>query len=157
MKLEDAPPPGWYPDPRLSGQLRWWEGADWADDRRAIPTASELAAAVQPQESAPPAPVPGSGPDPRLRREDTDQIVDRVRAAAREEVDRAADLFSQRVRSATNRARGVVAHYVDTVLRWLRIAIVAAAIAVIVWFVLQIIFQATLLDWLGDRIDNIGD
>ncbi|NNE11366.1 MAG: DUF2510 domain-containing protein, partial [Ilumatobacter sp.] len=42
MRLEDAPPAGWYPDPEGGSRLRWWEGTDWSDRWRAPPTASEV-------------------------------------------------------------------------------------------------------------------
>jgi hypothetical protein len=42
MKLADAPPPGWYPDPEGTSRLRWWEGTDWTDLYRARPTTTEL-------------------------------------------------------------------------------------------------------------------
>jgi hypothetical protein len=34
---------GWYPDPEIPGQLRWWDGNQWTDHRSAMPVA-----AVQP-------------------------------------------------------------------------------------------------------------
>jgi len=38
-----------------------------------------------------------------------------------------------------------------------RIGIVVATILLVGWFVFQVIAEATFLDWLGDRIDNITD
>ena len=44
---EDAPAAGWYRDPRVPFQLRWWDGDDWTTnvympDRNARPSAEEL-------------------------------------------------------------------------------------------------------------------
>ena len=27
-------PEGWHPDPEHAGQLRWWDGGQWAEHRR---------------------------------------------------------------------------------------------------------------------------
>jgi len=43
----DGTPAGWYRDPRVPFQLRWWNGDDWSTnvympDRHAKPTPEEL-------------------------------------------------------------------------------------------------------------------
>ncbi len=34
-----SPPPGWYPDPHVPGQQRWWDGHTWAQPTSAVPAA----------------------------------------------------------------------------------------------------------------------
>jgi hypothetical protein len=80
-----------------------------------------------------------------------------VRDATREELNRASDLLSQRMRRTIDQGRSIVTDYWDVLLRWLRIAAVIAAILVIVWFVIEFVAQATLLEWLGERIDKLTD
>ena len=53
------------------------------------------------------------------------------------------------------RSRSVVVEYGRMVFRWIKVAVVAAAILVVAWFVLQFIVQAAFVEWLGDRIDNL--
>ena len=156
MKLEDAPPPGWYPDPERGQRLRWWEGTDWSDARRPAQTTAEVESAERAEEQgAPTAPGFATPEVARLRRDDTDQIISQVRDAARGEVDRASELLSQRLGASIEQGRSIVAGYMDPVLRLMKVAIVTAAILVIAWFVIQFISQAALLSWVGDRIDNL--
>lgn len=158
MLIQDAPPPGWYPDPEGGSRLRWWEGTDWSDRFRAPPTsgivrrmeqlAAEAAAASvsnQHQYSQlPPAP-------------DTSQIVNQVRDAAREEAARAADLFSARARRATEGLTPLISEYTNRFIRFFRRAMVVAFVLIVAWFVFQAFAQITFFEWLGDRIDNLSD
>ncbi len=159
MRLADAPPPGWYPDPESRGRLRWWEGSDWTEARRPPPVGFEVGRPTRvPAPPQVPA-VPGEEVDEVVRRRgrgpDAEEIVAHVRRAAREEVDRAADIFSRRARDAIGRTHSVARELLDTVFRWIRFVVVAAAVVVIVWFVLQFLAQAAFLEWLGDRFDGL--
>lgn len=156
MKLEDAPPAGWYPDPLGGGRLRWWAGTDWTDEYRAPSTATERNTALRAAlEAAPSDPVVPAARELRRSARDTDRIVSQVRDATREEVTRAANLFTRRAQTLITQSRSMVAEHAAVFLRWLKIAIVLGAILVIAWFIFQFIAQVTLFEWLGDRLDNV--
>jgi hypothetical protein len=166
VRRADAPPPGWYPDPETRGQrLRWWDGTDWSHHDRDLPLAEGSF-------SAHPLP-PGSDPaawmaqgqqfvDQRfagrpMGRSDVDQVIAEVRTVARAEIDRAADVFSQRARAATREIQPLVTQYTSTLLRWVRTIVIVAVILLVAWFLFQVIAQASFFEWLGDRIDNLTE
>ena len=82
-------------------------------------------------------------------------MVSQVREVAREEAEAATQLLNRKVTAAIDQLQRIVADYVGPFVRWFKIAVVTAAVLVITWFVIQFIAQVTLLDWLGDRIDNL--
>jgi hypothetical protein len=132
---------------------------DWTDEYRSPSTATERDTALRAASpAAPPDPVlPGVG-DMRRTARDTDRIVSQVRDATREEVTRAANLFTRQAQNLIAQGRSVVTDYAAPFLRWLKTAILLGAILVIAWFIFQFIAQVTLFEWLGDRIDNVtGD
>ncbi len=163
MRFTEAPPAGWYPDPQNRSRLRWWDGLDWTDIRRAPPSDAELASFEAMQEQlqrmAPNAAqqLPGQMP----QRADTQEVISQVRTAARDEIDRAADIFSQRARHATRQATSqiepLISKYTAPAVRWIRIAVVLAVILLIAYFLFQVFAQASLFEWIGDRIDNLTD
>ena len=159
MRLEDAPPAGWYPDPERGGRLRWWEGADWTDEWRAPPTVGEIEAVQRSdQERVEATPTRSTRPRPeqiRDRAGEAEHIVTQVREAAREEVARAATELTRRAQTMFDRYGDVATRVLRRVWRWARAAIVVAAVLVVAWYVLQFIAQAAFLQWIGDRIDNL--
>ena len=162
MRRVDAPRAGWYPDPESRTSLRYWDGLDWTDARRSPPSAAELLSYEQRAEFeaahqyVPPAP---SAADFAYRggRSDNQQIVEDVRRAARLEVDRAADIFSQRARQMQRDIVPLVSDYTNRLVRWIRFAAIAAVVLLVAYFVFQVVAQASLFEWIGDRIDNITD
>lgn len=70
------------------------------------------------------------------------------------EVDRAADVFSQRAQAGTRQFQPLVSEHTNRLLRWLRIVLVVVVALVIGWFVFESIAQITILAWLGERIET---
>lgn len=162
MRRVDAPRAGWYPDPESRTNLRYWDGLDWTDARRAPPSAAELLSHEQRAEFEAAhqyvPPTPGSSELAyRGARADNQQIVEEVRRAARTEVDRAADLFSQRARQMQRDIVPLVSDYTNRLVRWIRFAAVVAVVLLVAYFVFQVVAQANLFEWIGDRIDNFTD
>lgn len=164
MRLEDAPPAGWYPDPEGGSRLRWWEGTDWSDRFRAPPTRSEvdrreLVSATHREERD------GIAFDEyetnvkmgSLNRQDSEAIINQVRMAARAEAERAAGMFRQEARSAADNLTPLITQYTSKLVRWIRIASVIAVVLLIGWVAFQIFAQVSLFEWIGDRIDNVSD
>jgi hypothetical protein len=160
MRRVDAPRAGWYPDPENRTRLRYWDGLDWTDARRSPPSAAELLSyeqeiAALARTSVPPAASAMSSMSSVAGRADSKQIVDDVRRAARGEVDRAADLFAQRARQMQRDFVPLVSDYTNRLIRWIRFAAIVAVVLLIAYFVFQVVAQASLFEWIGDRIDNL--
>lgn len=161
MRKVDAPPAGWYPDPQNRTRLRWWDGLDWTDIRRAVPSQAELIAAqridaLSPTAEAPEQPQYQPYP-PGFSRQDTQQMITEVREAARAEIDRAADLFNERTQSAIRGVTPLIQDYASTATKLIRRAVVVAIVLLVAYFVFQVVVQASFFEWLGDRIDNFTD
>ena len=162
MRKIDAPAPGWYPDPQSRTRLRWWDGLDWTDIRRAPPSTAELDAEAQTLSSFRPsndmvsAGRQASG-ELGYRRQDAQEIIAEVREVARAEVDRAAQEFSQRATNAARSFTPLVTEYTNRILRLVKLAIGAAFVLFALWMAFQIIAQQSMFEWIGDRIDNLTD
>lgn len=162
MRRADAPPPGWYPDPTGRTRLRWWDGLDWTDHRRPPPPTGlqEIAEGVRERSEG----HPDRASDPPLKtrvrqsapsRDDTAELMAEVRQAARDEVDRATERLANQARDATRRLEPLINQYGDRLLRWLRILGIVVVALIVLWLALQAFTQASLMDWLGERIDNL--
>lgn len=159
MRIIDAPREGWYPDPDGRERLRWWDGLDWTDIRRAPPSSAELtrAEALVPLE-----PVAGEQRTYTARplgasRQDTQEIIAEVRTVARQELDRAAEQFTQRANTAVSRFTPLITEYTSQLLRWVKIALGVAIGLFIAWLLFQAIASQSFFQWLGDRIDNLTE
>jgi ribonuclease HI len=165
MRRTDAPPAGWYPDPENLTELRWWDGLDWTEARRATPSDAELRAYGQALET-----------DRRLRatatqaaadaqqpiqgwssRHDTTAVVEEARRAARSEVDRTADRWAYQARQMRADIEPLISKYTSRLVRWIKIAVIVAIVLLVAYFVFQVVAQANLFEWIGERIDNITD
>jgi Protein of unknown function (DUF2510) len=166
VRREDAPRPGWYPDPESRTALRWWDGLDWTDARRAPPSDAELRSFegqaefeashryIPPAHDALPA---ASAAASRVGRPESQQVIDDVRRAARGEVDRAAEIFARQARAMQTNVGPLISEYTNRVVKWIRIAVIVAIALLVAYFVFQVIAQASLFEWIGDRIDNFTD
>jgi len=161
MRKADAPAAGWFPDPENRSRLRWWDGLDWTDIKRSVPSQAELSAAeriaalerqaeLPEQQNFQPYP-------PGYSRQDSQQLITEVRQAAREEIDRAAEVFNQRAQQAIRGVTPLIDQYAGTATKWIRRAAIVAIVLLVAYFVFQVTVQASFFDWLGDRIDNFND
>ncbi len=163
MRYVDAPRAGWYPDPESRTSLRWWDGYDWTDIRRAPPSNAELLAAEQLQEFFDNNELVASGRQAGSRaaggmsRQDSTQLVEEVRMAARQEIDRAAQEFSDRATTAVRRVSPLISEYTNKLSKWIRRAVIISIVLLAAYFVFQVIAQKSFLDWVGDRIDSITE
>ena len=157
MRIIDAPREGWYPDPDGRERLRWWDGLDWTDIRRAPPSTAELTRA---EANIVHEPVPGQVPQQQYggySRQDTQEIIAEVRTVARQELDRAADEFSARATTAVRSVSPLISEYTSKLLRWVKFALALVTFLFITWLVFQAIASASFFDWIGDRIDNLTE
>lgn len=164
MRRADAPLAGWYPDPESRIDLRFWDGLDWTNARRSPPSKAELLSFEQREAFeaahryvAPSVEAATQAVSNRAGRPENQQIVDDVRRAARGEVDRAADLFSRRARQMQREIVPLVSEYTNRIVKWIRFAAIAAVVLLVAYFVFQVVAQASLFEWIGDRIDNLTD
>jgi hypothetical protein len=163
MRRVDAPKAGWYPDPESRTALRWWDGLDWTDARRAPPSQAELlshenrAAFEEAHRFVPPEVASLAQSAGRAGRPDSQQVIEDVRRAARHEVDRAADLMARQARTLQEGITPLISEYTNRIVKWIRILAVLAVVLLIAYVVFQVVAQATFFEWIGDRIDNFTD
>ncbi len=160
MRILDAPREGWYPDPDGRERLRWWDGLDWTNIRRAPPSSAELTRA---EANIVHEPISGQGQQVGQQqyggysRQDTQDIIAEVRTVARQELDRAADEFSARATTAVRSVSPLISEYTSKLLRWVKFALALATFLFIAWLVFQTIASASFFDWIGERIDNLTE
>lgn len=173
MRNADAPPPGWYPDPEGGVRLRWWEGTDWADRWRSRPGVGPGAVHSGASAEASIAASADQGVDPAAAFE---RVVDQagewsaggrpssyasaeavgvVRKAVHSEMDRAAGMLTEQARTVARQIEPIVSEYSDRAARLLRRIVILVVVVLIVWLLIQALAQTSLLEWIGDRIDNL--
>lgn len=167
MRRENAPRAGWYPDPESRTALRWWDGLDWTDARRAPPSQAELvsfesqAAFEAAHRYIPPSEAAVAAANQAAQfaagRPDSQQVIDDVRRATREEVRNAADQFAFQARRMQSDITPLISEYTNRLIRWIRFAAIVAVVLLVAYFVFQVVAQASLFEWIGDRIDNLTD
>lgn len=158
MLVSQAPPPGWYPDPRGGVRLRWWDGTDWGSEYRSRPTLSQAAVLeAASRAAAAPHSLPAPPAGRTISRAETEEIISQVRQAARAEVDRAADLFTIKAKEATRQIVPLISEYRSKALRWVRIVVTILVLLLVAYVVFQIVAQMSFFEWLGDRIDNLSN
>jgi len=162
MRREDAPSAGWFPDPEGRNNLRYWDGLDWTEARRAPPSTAELrsyegvmSAAAQ-QHYQPPVPT-WEVSQPGHLAVDSQQVIEQVRQATRSEIDRAAQQFATTARSLRGDIEPLISQYTNKLVKWIRFAAIVAVVLLVGYFVFQVVAQASLFEWIGDRIDNLND
>ena len=130
MRIIDAPREGWYPDPDGRQRLRWWDGLDWTDIRRAPPSSAELtrAEALVPREPIAADQRAYTDRPQGYSRQETQEIIAEVRTVARQELDRAAEQFSQRATTAVRSFTPLITQYTSKFLRWMKIALGIATV-----------------------------
>lgn len=165
MRKADAPAMGWYPDPRHSERLRWWDGLDWTDITRAPPSQAELHAAQDSEEqrqalatqTAMQHAAMAAAQQGGYTRQDAQAIISEVREVARSELNRASEQFTQRATTAMRAYTPLITGYTNRAIKWIKIAIGVAVFLFVAWILFQIIAQKEFFDWLGERIDNLTD
>ena len=173
MRRVDAPRAGWYPDPESRTSLRWWDGLDWTDVRRAPPSDAEMIAAeadarfrASANDFAPGfnrsastavAATSAAAAASSAAAAQSQAVINEVREATRTEMERAAQTFRRQAEAARENWTPLITEYTNKLLRWVKFAIVLGVLIFAVWLAFQIFAQASLFQWIGDRIDNLTD
>lgn len=91
-----------------------------------------------------------------MSRQEVAEVMAEARRAAREETDRAIDKLSDRARDATRQLEPLIGQYGDRAMKWIRNLFIVIVALVVLWMVLQTVGQASLFEWIGDRVDNLS-